>query len=132
MVTKHYLNGTLEVFDGVTINIVVRTNGLLQLVADDHTWALGGRATSEQHNTGSGIRIGRLKKSNSHTESNASAPKRALVIRHRPRVACEGFENAGQLELALLDRHQESGSAEGGLGHGLTWAGRSAVLGGEA
>lgn len=31
----------------------------------------------------------------------------------------------------MLDRHQESGSAEGSLGHGLTWAGRSTVLGGK-
>lgn len=60
-----------------------------------------------------------LQQANSDTESHTGAAKRTLVIRHGPRVACEGLENAGQLELALLYWEKESSCAESLLGHRL-------------
>ena len=72
-----------------------------------------------------------LKKSCRDAQRYTSAPKRPLVVRDRPRVPSKVLEDARQLELALLDRHQEPRCTKRLLGQRLSWTGSSAVLGRE-
>ena len=54
------LDGTLKVLDVVTLNIVVRSDGLFELYADDHTRTLGRWSTHKQHHPRSSLRERRL------------------------------------------------------------------------
>ncbi len=56
-----YLGSTLEVLRAVPIDVVVGTDGLLELVTDDEAGALGSRSTCEEHDTGTSVGEGRLK-----------------------------------------------------------------------
>lgn len=47
-----YLGGTLKVFDAVTVNVVVRSDGLSELGTNNHTRAVSGRTTREKHYPG--------------------------------------------------------------------------------
>lgn len=52
--SKH-LESFLEVLDVVPVNIVVGSNGLTKLGADDHARAFSGRASSEKHDSPASI-----------------------------------------------------------------------------
>jgi hypothetical protein len=54
------LDGALVMFNTISINVVMRTDGLLQFVAHDHARALSGGATSKQHDTSTRIGERRL------------------------------------------------------------------------
>ena len=126
-----HLRRPIEVFGAVTVNIVVRTDGLLEFVADDQSWSFGRRTTREEHDACASVGEGRLKQAYSDADSNTRATKRTLVVRNRPGVAREGLQDARQLEFALLDRHQEAGGTECLRRHGLARPRRSTVLGAE-
>lgn len=129
-------------FRTVPIDVVVRSYGLLELVADDHTGTLCGRATSEYHNARARIGEGRLEamsarsredsrtthfqKPNSDRHGNASASQRPLARGDWPWILGESFQDAGELELALRDRKQEASGSKSL--HGLTRARSGAVL----
>ena len=55
-----HLNGSLVMLRAVPINVVVRSDGLLQFVADDHTRTLCGGSASKYHYTRPGVRESRL------------------------------------------------------------------------
>ena len=57
---KTYLRGSLEVPRTVAVDVVVRSDGLLQLVADDHTRALRGRPSREDHDPRASVGESRL------------------------------------------------------------------------
>ena len=44
----------------VSVDIMVRTDRLLQLVANNHTWAFGGWTTGEDQDASAGVGEGRL------------------------------------------------------------------------
>lgn len=44
----------------VPVDIVMRPDRLLQLIADNHPWALGCGATGEHHNSGTSVGERRL------------------------------------------------------------------------
>jgi hypothetical protein len=50
-----YFGGALEVFHAIPIDVVMRSDGFLELVADNHTRALSGWPAGKQHNTPAGI-----------------------------------------------------------------------------
>lgn len=104
------------------------SNGLLQFVANNHSGTFCGGPTCEEHNAGSGVGVCGLEEANSNAKGATRAAERALIIRDRPRVACQRLQDARQLEFALLDGHEESRCAKGGLRHGLPGARRSAIL----
>lgn len=119
------LNGTLVVFDGVPVNVVMGANGLLQLIANHHSGALSSRTSCKHHDPRSSTRVGGFKETNRDTERATGASQRAFVVGDRPRVTRQRLKDSGQLEFALLDGHQETRCAERRLGHGLsgTWSG---------
>ena len=67
----------------------------------------------------------------SNAEGDTGAAQRTLVVRDGPGVAGKRLENACELELALLDWHEEAGGTEGLWGEGLSRTRRGAVLGRE-
>ena len=127
----------------ITVDVVMGPDGFLELVAHDHAGTLSRRTAREHHDTGTRVREcglqrmnGRkididhdthLEKTNRNTDGDSSASERTLVVRDRPGITRQCFQDAGQLKLALLRGHQESRSAEY-LRHGLTRARSSAVL----
>lgn len=48
-----------------------------------------------------------LQQSNSNVQCSSSAPQRSFVVRDGPGVPLEALEDGRQLELALLNRHEE-------------------------
>lgn len=52
-------------------------------------------------------------------QRDSGAPQRPLVVGDAPRIPLELLEDAGELELALLDGHEEPRRSEGGRRHGL-------------
>src|SRR6516162_6104341 len=75
--------------------------------------------------------LAHLQQTDGDAEGNACAAKRTFVVCYGPWIALKGLEYAGQLELALLDGHEESGGAYGLEGHGLAWTGSGAGGGAE-
>ena len=49
-----------------------------------------------------------LQKTNGHADSYSSTPEGAFIVRNRPRVPGEGLQDTGELELALLNGHEET------------------------
>jgi hypothetical protein len=70
----------------------------------------------------------RLKKADSDAEGYTGASKGTLVICNGPRVARKRFQDACELQLALLNGQQEPRSAESLLWHRLTWSRCSTIL----
>jgi hypothetical protein len=68
-----------------------------------------------------------LQERDGHAKSDTGTPQRSLVLLNRPGVALKALEDVGQLELALLDLHEELGS--GWHGHGLAGS-RGCAVGG--
>lgn len=112
----------------IPVDVVVRTNGLLQLVADDETRAFRRWASSEHHDPRTGVREGRLEKTHGDADGNSSATERTLVVRNRPRITRKRLQDTRELKLTLLNRHEEACSAESLRRHRLTRTGRSTVL----
>lgn len=56
-----HLGRTLEVLDAIPLDVVVRPNRLLQLVAHDHSGSFGCGTASEQHDTSAAVRESCLK-----------------------------------------------------------------------
>ena len=42
-----YLNSSLIVLRGIVLDVMIRSDGILELIADDHSLTLGGEPTSE-------------------------------------------------------------------------------------
>jgi hypothetical protein len=59
--TRSYLQCLLVVFNVVTVNVVVRTNGLFQFGAHNKARTLSSRAACEQHDMRTGILEGGFK-----------------------------------------------------------------------
>lgn len=97
--------------DAVAVNVVVGTDRLLELRADDHTRSFGRGSTSKEHDATSGVGEGGLKQRSGNAKSNTSATKRPLPLRYRPWVALEVLKDAGELEFALCNGHEELGSS---------------------
>lgn len=55
-----HLGRTLEVLDAVSVDIVVRSDGLPELWSDDHTGSVRGRSPREQHDPSASVREGGL------------------------------------------------------------------------
>lgn len=87
---------------------MVRSNGFLQLRANNVSGAFSRGTTSEQHNTTTGVLEGRLEQAHRNAESNTGTSKRALVVRNGEWVTLELLEDVGDLEFGLLDRKEES------------------------
>lgn len=101
---------TLEVPRAVADDVMVRANERLEVVADDRAGALG--PACEKHDARAGVRERRLEEANDDAERSAGAADRTLAARDRSGVACEGLEDAGELELTMLDGHEEVRGAE--------------------
>ena len=86
----------------------MRSDRLLELMTNDHTGALSGWATREQHDARTGLTVTELEQASGDAQRNTSAPQRALVVRNGPRVALQLLESVGQLELALRDGQEEA------------------------
>ena len=69
-----------------------------------------------------------LEKADRNADGDTRASQGTLVIRDGPRVASKGFENASELELTLLGRHEEAGSTERLCGDWLARSGCGTVL----
>ena len=69
-----------------------------------------------------------LQQTDGNADGDTGATQRALVIRDGPRVASKGLENASELELTLLGRHEEAGSTERLCGDWLARSGCGTVL----
>ncbi len=69
-----------------------------------------------------------LKQTDRNANSDTSAPQRTLIVRDGPRVASEGFEDTGELELTLLGWHEEASSTERLCGDWLARSGYGTVL----
>lgn len=140
-----YLGGTLKVLDAVTVNVVVRSDGLSKLGTNDHTRSISGRTTREKHYPGTSVGEGslssislafvastaktHLKQRDSHAQSHTCTPQRPLILIHGPRVPLELLQDVGELEFTSLDRHKELGGSRGG--HRLTRAhGLNGAVGG--
>jgi len=114
MVRCPYLQSLLIILDVVAVDIVVGPDGFPQLATNHHSRAFGGRATREEHDTTPGVLERGLKKANSDTESDSSAPQVSTIIGNRPGILLKLLERLRQLELTLLDRKQKSrGGAHG-------------------
>jgi hypothetical protein len=109
----------------------MRSDRLLELRTNDHTGALCGWATREQHDARTGLTVTELEQASGDAQRNTSTPQRALVVRNGPGVALQLLKSVGQLELALRDGQEEACvdvahghlRAAGLLGH--VWAGGS-------
>jgi hypothetical protein len=86
----------------------MRSDRLLELRANDHTGALGGWATREQHNAGTGLAVTELEQTSGDAQRDASTPQRALVVGDWPRIALQLLKSVCQLELALRDGQEEA------------------------
>jgi hypothetical protein len=53
-----------------------------------------------------------FKHADSDLKGDSSAPERTLVVRNAPGIALERLEDARELELALLDGHEETRGTE--------------------
>jgi hypothetical protein len=104
-----HLYGLLIELDVVTINIVMRTDWLLQLGRNDLARPIGSGSTCEVHDTSTGILEGSLEKTNGNAQSHTGAAESTLIVGYWPRVTLKLFEDVGDLELGLLDRQEEAG-----------------------
>lgn len=55
-----HFGSALKVFCAITVNVVMRSNRLLQFVTDNHSGSLSSRATSEDHDTCTRVGVRRL------------------------------------------------------------------------
>jgi hypothetical protein len=97
-----YLNSLLVVLDVVAINVVVRTDRLLQLGRNDISWSLGGGTTDKIHDAASSILEGGLQQANRHTQGHTGATESTLIVCHGPGVTLQLLEDVGDLEFGLL------------------------------
>ena len=114
-----YLESLFVVLDIVTIDIVMRPNGLFKLRTNNHTWTFSGRTTSEEHDTATGILERSLQEADCHIQRDSCAAKRTPVVCDGPWIALELLKDIGDLELALLNREEESLRST----HRLWWSG---------
>lgn len=126
------LDSLLVVLDVVPVDIVVRTNRLLQFGGNNVTRALSGGTTGEGHNTASRVLEGSLKQTNGNAQGNTGAAQGTLVIGHRPGIALQLFEDIGDLELSLLNGHEEACSRAKGRTGGLLLGNTGAHTAGQA
>ena len=69
-----------------------------------------------------------LQETNRNADGDTRAAQGTLVVRDRPRVTRQCLKNTCQLELTLLDWHEEACSAEALLRHRLARSWRRAIL----
>ena len=100
----------LVVLDVVSVDVVMRSDGLSQLRTHHHARTFSCRTTSEEHDSASSILEGSLEQTDSHAQSYTRAPQRALVVRDRPGISLQLLKSVGELEFALLHREEESSS----------------------
>jgi hypothetical protein len=100
--SSSYLNSLLVVLDVVAINVVVRTDRLLQLGRNDISWSLGGGTTDKVHDAASSILEGGLQQANRHTQGHTGATESTLIVCHGPGVTLQLLEYVGDLEFGLL------------------------------
>jgi hypothetical protein len=86
----------------------MRSDRLLQLRTNNHTGALCGWATREQHDARTGLAVTELEQASGNAQRNTSAPQRALVVGNGPGIALQLLKSVGQLELALRDGQEEA------------------------
>jgi hypothetical protein len=86
----------------------MRSDRLLELRTNDHTGALCGWATREQHDARTGLTVTEFEQASGDAQRNTSTPQRALVVRNGPGVALQLLKSVGQLELALRDGQEEA------------------------
>lgn len=103
-----YLKGLLIVFDVVPVDVVVRTNRLSELGADNHARSLRSRPACKQHNTTTSMLKGRLKETHGDAKGDTRASQVSSVVRNRPRILLELLQSFGQLELGLLDGQKKA------------------------
>lgn len=68
-----------------------------------------------------------LQQSNGNVQRSSSAPQRSLIVRDGPGVPLEALKDGRQLELALLDRHEEPARSKALRRQGLTGTGDRSV-----
>lgn len=117
-----YLDGLLVVLDVITVDVMVRSDRLLQLRSDNVARAFSSCTAREDHDTRAGILERGLKQPNGNTQGNASTPERTLVIGNGPGIALHLLKHVGDLEFGLLDGKEEScggtqGRARGHVRH---------------
>lgn len=102
-----YLDSFLVVLDVVTVNVVMRSDGLLQLGANDVTRSLGGGTAGEKHDARTGVLERCLQQSNRDTQGNTCTSQRSLVVRDGPWVTLHLLQDVGDLEFGLLNGQEE-------------------------
>lgn len=112
-----YLKCFLIVLDIIAVDVVMRSDGLPELGADDHSRTFSRWSSAEQHNSATHIHKLGLQESGGHTEGNSGTSQGAFVTSNWPRIFLKLFERIGQLELALGHGQQES-SAGASRAHG--------------
>lgn len=117
-----YFRSLLVMLDVLLFNVVVRTQWLLEIGSDNHSWAFGSSATHKQHDASAIVLICGLQESDGNTHGDTSAALRTLVCSNGPRIALELFQDRGKCVLALLDGQQEARVAAGCEGSGLSRA----------
>jgi hypothetical protein len=99
-----YLQRFLIVLDIVPIDVMMRPDRFPQLWSDDHTRALSGRSTGEEHNPASHVDELRLQKTYSNTEGHTGTSQRTFVISYRPGVLLQLLQGVGELKFTLRYR----------------------------
>jgi hypothetical protein len=109
-------------FYAISINIVVGSNGLLEFIADDHTRSFSSRSTRKEHNATAGIWECRLRRhkcpklktqgyvtyfqqADRYAYGDTCATQGTFICCNWPRVSSQSFQDACELEFALLRGH---------------------------
>lgn len=103
-----HLRSLLEVLDAVPVDIMVRSDRLLELVRDDHTRSFRRRTARKQHDPRSRVRERALQETDRHAHRHARASLGALVVRYGPWIPLELLEDRGKLRLDLSHWEQEA------------------------
>jgi len=72
--------------------------------------AFSSGTTDKVHDTGTGILERALQQASRNTQSHTGTAQGTLIVCNRPGVVLQLFEDAGDLELGLLNRQEEARS----------------------
>jgi hypothetical protein len=114
---KAYLDSLLEIFDVVPINVVMRSDRLLQLWTDNNTGTLGCWATSEDHDASTCILERRFQQPNSNADSDTGTSQGTLIVSNWPGITLQLLKDVGDLEFGLLYGEKESSRRTHGRRH---------------
>mmetsp|Transcript_51833 Transcript_51833/g.160783 ORF Transcript_51833/g.160783 Transcript_51833/m.160783 type:complete len:480 (-) Transcript_51833:104-1543(-) len=99
------------------LQVQVRTDGLLQLLPNDHAWPHVARAADDEHDAGAALGEGGLHEADGDAERGARAAEGPVVVAaRRPGVAREVVQQGVQRELALRHGHKEAPGCLGAHG----------------